>query len=266
MRIELRICAAATLFMSSLTLEAAQLTAQATCAFQRYVDQFERRLAVQHSRPGYAAIVDARGPDACSEICVERVSTETWETAAAVLHHWRAGMLVPHATAAEMLALLRDYGHFAVYYAPRVEWTRAAMVNGPHAVVEMRLKQQKPIAVVFDATYVVESALFAPDRGYSISRSIRLQEVERAGTSRERKLPPGDDDGFLWRLNSYWSFVQVPKGLFIECEAVSLTRDIPAGLGWLITPLLQTFPRESLLFTVDATGRALRERTHEEGR
>ena len=70
-------------------------------------------------------------------------------------------------------------------------------------------------------------------------------------------MPEGNDDGFLWRLNSYWSFIRVPGGLLIQCEAVSLTRDIPAGLGWLAGPVVQQLPRESLEFTLQATQKAL---------
>ena len=69
--------------------------------------------------------------------------------------------------------------------------------------------------------------------------------------------PEGADDGFLWRLNSYWSFEQRREGLFMECEAVSLTRDVPAGLGWLIMPIIETLPRASLEFTLTATKNAL---------
>lgn len=266
MKLQLRIWAALTLLLGPPGLESAQLTGQARRAFQRYVDQLERRLALQHSRPAYAAMIETRKPDACTQICIEALGGGIWKDAGALFHHWRAGMLVPGATAGEMLTLLTDYAHFSTYYAPQVEWAHAARVSGPHAIVIMRLREQEPITVVLDSTYAVDSALSAPDRGYSISRSTRIQEVENAGSSRERRLPPGDDDGFLWMLNSYWSFVQVPAGLFIECEAVSLTRDIPAGLGWLMTPLLQTFPRESLRFTLAATGRALAERTWEVGR
>ena len=46
-------------------------------------------------------------------------------------------------------------------------------------------------------------------------------------------------------------------GVFVECEAVSLTRDIPAGLGWLIGPFIESIPRESLEFTLQATRRAV---------
>jgi len=43
----------------------------------------------------------------------------------------------------------------------------------------------------------------------------------------------------------------------IECEAVSLTRDIPMGLGWLIGPIVQDLPSEALQFTLRATKNAL---------
>ena len=69
-------------------------------------------------------------------------------------------------------------------------------------------------------------------------------------------MTEGDDDGFLWRLNTYWSFLEVPGGLLIECEAISLTRDVPAGLGWLVAPVIQDMPRESLKFTLTATRNA----------
>ena len=56
----------------------------------------------------------------------------------------------------------------------------------------------------------------------------------------------------------------MPGGLLIECEAVSLTRDIPDGLGWLATPIVEGLPRESLEFTLRATRNALTARAAKE--
>jgi hypothetical protein len=61
----------------------------------------------------------------------------------------------------------------------------------------------------------------------------------------------------MWRLNSYWRFVQVTDGVFVQCEAISLTRDVPSGLGWLIGPMVHNIPRESLQFTLSATRKAV---------
>jgi hypothetical protein len=43
----------------------------------------------------------------------------------------------------------------------------------------------------------------------------------------------------------------------VQCEAISLSRDIPAGLGWLISPFIESIPRESLEFTLRSTRAAV---------
>ena len=70
-------------------------------------------------------------------------------------------------------------------------------------------------------------------------------------------MPVGNDNGFLWRLYSYWRFQERDGGVYMECEAVSLTRDIPTGLNWLIEPIIRDLPKESLVKTLEATRHAL---------
>jgi hypothetical protein len=70
-------------------------------------------------------------------------------------------------------------------------------------------------------------------------------------------LPPDTGYGFLWRLFSYWRFAEESKGVTIECRAISLTRDVPFGLGWVIEPIIKSLPRESLINTLKATREAL---------
>jgi hypothetical protein len=41
--------------------------------------------------------------------------------------------------------------------------------------------------------------------------------------------------------------------VYVECEAVSLTRPVPLGLRWLIDPIIRSLPRESLFNTLQAT-------------
>jgi hypothetical protein len=67
----------------------------------------------------------------------------------------------------------------------------------------------------------------------------------------------GKDHGFLWRLYSYWRFEERDNGVYVECQAISLTRNIPTGLGWLIEPIIRNLPRESLANTLTATKGAL---------
>jgi hypothetical protein len=58
-------------------------------------------------------------------------------------------------------------------------------------------------------------------------------------------------------LNSDWRFEERDGGTWVECEAISLTRDIPTGLGWIVQPIIRDLPKESLLNTLRSTRAAL---------
>jgi hypothetical protein len=81
--------------------------------------------------------------------------------------------------------------------------------------------------------------------------------VEDPGKPSEKQLPQGEDHGFMWRLYSYWRFQERDGGVYVECEAVSLTRNVPAGLGWLIEPIVRHLPKESLESTLGLTRKAV---------
>ena len=81
--------------------------------------------------------------------------------------------------------------------------------------------------------------------------------MENAGSPNETVLPPDTGYGFLWRLNSYWRFQERDGGVCLECRAISLSRDVPFGLGWIFEPIIQTLPKESLIKTLESTRHAL---------
>ena len=70
------------------------------------------------------------------------------------------------------------------------------------------------------------------------------------GTAQEREKPVGNHYGFLWRLNAYWRYEQVNGGVLIECESVSLSRDVPFGFAWLVNSKVEGIARESLQKTL----------------
>jgi hypothetical protein len=235
-------------------------------AFESYIAILEARLARQHSSPDtYLAVLSREGvlrtnteqELIAGAIRVEQVNGGSWQVNGGLLHHWRAAAFVPDASPKDMLGLLTDYNNLTRYYSPEVVSSHALANDGTTTMLAMRLKKQKVITVVLDAEFQVESGLARGGRGYSSSRSTHIWQIDQPGTERERRLAEGAGDGFLWRLNSYWSFGQRRDGLLIECEAVSLTRAVPAGLGWLIMPIIGTLPRESLQFTLTATKNAL---------
>jgi len=129
----------------------------------------------------------------------------------------------------------------------------------------MRVEQKHVITVVLDTKYDVsfehggeDSGAGLGARGDSVSRSTHVDEIERPGTANEKALDANHEHGLLWRLNTYWSWEERDGGLYMQIETVSLTRSVPAGLGWAIGPFVESIPRESLEFTLKATAGALR--------
>ncbi len=178
-------------------------------------------------------------------------------TPGALIHHWVGTVFIPGASLAQVLALVEDYDRHAEYYQPDVAVSKKVWQHGDDFKVHYRLKKKKIITIILDTEYDVHRQILDANRAYSNSISTRIAQVENAGRPDEHELAPGNDGGYLWRLNSYWRYVDSGRGVYVQCEAVSLTRDIPAGLNWLVGSFVESIPRESLDFTLESTRSAV---------
>ena len=233
-------------------------TPEATAAFDKYVRKVEERLGREHNAQGsILATVDVarlrRG-----ERVIEKLTPEDTDLPGAMLHDWRGSAFAAGAKAADFERLMRDFPAYAKVYAPQVMRARVDSQNGDRYDVTIRVVQKHVLTVVMDTSYDVTFHPVDPRRGYSISRSTKVAEIDDPGTKKERALPPGQDHGFLWRLNTYWTYEERDGGLYMQIESVSLTRSIPTGLGWAVGPFVESVPRESLEFTLRKTCEALK--------
>lgn len=213
--------------------------AAAVSAFDSYTRAVEARLDRQHqSRDSFLSH---------PENAIEQLTPASLDLPGALLHHWRATAFAPEAKAADFERLLRDVESYPRYFSPQVLQAQVSRQGGDRIQTKMRVRQRNIIAVVMDATYDVRFGQLDEQHRYSISQSTRISQVE-----------PAAEQGFLWRLNTYWSYEERDGGLYLQVEAVSLTRSIPAGFGWLIHPYVDRIPRESLEFTLRCALKALR--------
>jgi hypothetical protein len=206
-----------------------------------------RSKAYEDLRAGRVAVENARGTNQSSAFSVP----------GGLIHHWKAVVFVPGVSLDEAIALLQDYDHDEEYFSPDVIRSKLLARDGENFKVYLRLKRKYVITTVFDTEYEVRYTKLNATRAHSESRSTKIQEVQNAGESNEKIIATEDDHGFLWRLNSYWRFEQANGGVFIQCEAISLSRDVPEGMGWAVKPFIEQIPRESLSFTLQATRAAL---------
>lgn len=177
-----------------------------------------------------------------------------------MIHHWIGTVFIPGATLAQTLALEEDYDHQAEYFHPDVMRSKILQHKGNDFTIELQLYKKKIVTTVLDTEHEVHYELVDSTHAWSRSRTTRIQEVDNPGEKNEHLEPAGHDRGFLWRINTYWRFEEKDGGTYVECQSISLTRDIPVGLGWLIGPYVSSVPRESLTFTLATTRSAVLKR------
>lgn len=177
-----------------------------------------------------------------------------------MIHHWIGTVFIPGATLTQTLALEEDYDHHQEYFRPDVMRSKILRHDGNDFLIELRLYKKKVIITILDTEHEVHYTMVDVTHAWSRSRTTLIQEVDNAGEANERLEPVGHDRGFLWRMNTYWRFEEKDGGTYVECQSVSLTRDIPTGLGWLIGPYVTSVPRESLTFTLATTRSAVLKR------
>ena len=242
------------LLLLECTRGVAQPAPAAVAAFERYARLVEARLAEQHGAAGHflAGTVPGAG------VAIERLPVPDLAGDGALLHHWRGTAFAPGATPADFNRLMRDFKAYPQRFGPEVVRAGAVAVGAECFQASMRVRQRHVITVVLDAGFDVCFGQLDAGHGYSKSVSTEVDEVAGAGTAGERLLAPAESHGFLWRLNSYWSYEVRDGGLALEIETVSLTRSVPAGLGWAVRPYVESIPRESIGFTLESAVRAVR--------
>jgi hypothetical protein len=258
------------ILLLTVPVEAAELKPPAVEAFNRYVQFTEARINSQAARHEPLLWLDSlpeeRRAAAYAQLHEGKVMIERLETLdggkkiavpGGLIHHWIGTIFVPGATLAQTLALEQDYDHHQDYFRPDVIRSKVLRHEGSDFVVQLRFHKKKIITSVLDTEHHVHYQAVDSTRAWSRSYTTRIQEVVDAGESGERLEPEGRDRGFLWRMNTYWRFEEKDGGTYVESQSISLTRDIPAGLGLLVGPLVNSIPRESLTFTLATTRAAV---------
>jgi hypothetical protein len=249
----------------------AELKPKTLQAFERYVQATEARIDNELKRPGAFLHVDGlpeprrsqiRAQLQRGEVFMDRLYTvdaagKKITAPDALIHHWIGAVFIPGVTLRQTIDLVQDYDHHQDIYKPEVVRSKLVERNGNDFKIFYRLRKKKVITVTLNSDHDVHYFPVDDKHWYSRSYSTRIAEVADADQPGEHEKPIGNDGGFLWRLYSYWRFEERDGGVYVECESISLTRDIPALLSWLIKPFVTGIPKESLQMTMGSTRSAL---------
>ncbi len=166
------------------------------------------------------------------------------------IHHWAGAVFIPGVTLDHVLRFLQDRAGRESEAFDDVVSSKLIARDGDRLRIYMKLRRENVIVVTYNTEHAVEYRRLGEVRASSRSVATKIAELESAGTPQEREKPVGNDHGFLWRLNAYWRYEQTNGGVLIECESVSLSRDVPFGFGWLVNPKVEGIARESLQKTL----------------
>lgn len=164
------------------------------------------------------------------------------------IQHWRAAILVPGVSIDVVEAALRSGA--SLEGQPEVLEARVLSRDGDTMRVYLKVRKKSLVTVTYLTEHESVIRRLTPDHLVSRSIATRIVELEDAGTARERPKTEGQDRGFLWRLNSYWRYQAVSRGVIIELESLTLSRDIPFVLAPIASPIVNHIARESLKQTL----------------
>jgi hypothetical protein len=167
------------------------------------------------------------------------------------IQHWAGSAFVPGITLAQALPILQDYSNRPRFMAPEIAESELLQRSEDEFLVRLRIVEHSILSGTFDARLrIVYRALDAARLAID-SRSESVTEVASAG------LPPPKDRGILWALNYYWRIQEADGGLYLECEALVLSRKPPAMLKWIAAPLISQASRKTLVNELAATRKML---------
>ena len=176
-----------------------------------------------------------------------------------LIHDWAGAVFFPHTNVQAVVTLLEDFDAHKKFY-PQIPQSHTIRRNGNDVTGYWRLQQKGMVPVSFNVEQDAHYEQVSPGRWMGHSYARNIAEINPNWFAKGRAFPLGEGHGYLWRLYAYWTLESRNGGVLAECRTLSLSRDIPEGLAWAVSPFVQKMPQESLTSTLDATRRALEAR------
>ena len=179
-----------------------------------------------------------------------------------LVHHWIGAAFVPGVHIRDVITTVRKYDQYPKFYTPTVIEAQLIEQNLslPHpsdhfilTIVNKSFFSQRALECESTSSYVRLDAF----RWYSQSQTVRIQEWAEYGTSQQRKLPAGAGAGYVWSTSTMSRFEERDNGVYVEMEAIVLSRDVPFALRELVDPIIRHVSNSTLVASLDQTRKAV---------
>jgi hypothetical protein len=175
-----------------------------------------------------------------------------------LIHHWVAAAFIPGVKLDDVLEITQDYNRYQEFYRPSVVASKTLARALPADSFSMRLRNKAFfLTTTLDADYWATNVRLDERRFYSVSQSTRVQEIEDYGEAGEHRMPEGQGGGYIWKLCSIARLEERNDGVYVEIEAIALSREIPSVLRFVVDPIVRTVSRNALLTSLRQTEEAV---------
>lgn len=178
-----------------------------------------------------------------------------------LIHDWIGAAFFPDARIADVQAVSRDYRHYKEIYKPGI--LDAQLMRENENQDQFSLLMRNPAffsKTALDGEFQSNYCHLNDTRMYTITRTLRLQEIDGYGQSAQHKLPPDRGHGYIWRITTLTRLEEKDGGVYVEERVIALSRDVPAGLRWVAGPIIRREARESAAASIQKTRTAVEAR------
>jgi hypothetical protein len=247
---------------------AADLKPETIQAWNDYVRAAEERNLKHVSQETPFLTIDALPAEAAKLrrgdiIAAPAASNVPVKIPAGLIHDWTGAIFIPNAALRDVLQVVRNYGQYKTVYHPSVVSAKPLETSEWEDRFSMVVTNKSFFAKsALDSDYHSTFTQLDDQRWYSVSETTRVQEVAEYGSPSPYMLPQDHGTGIIWRLNSIARYQERDGGVYVELEAIALSRDIPGGLRWLVEPIVRRVSRSSLAVSLQETADAVRSGTN----
>ena len=162
-----------------------------------------------------------------------------------LIHDWIGAVFIPCVGINDVFAVVHDYNRYKDFYKPTV--IESKLVSRTGEDYEFSLVGLKSVLfekIVLEGQFESHCAQLDGRHLYCISYSTRVHEIK--------------DYDHIWRLYSLTKFEERDGGVYIEVEAIALSRDISALLHWFTKLVVEHVSRASMSTILQRTREAVR--------
>jgi len=259
---------AATFMLYPLPASAADLKPETTQAWQEYIKSAEARSQKRLADGSPFLSIDATPAEAAKlrqgEIPASPAAPNVpLKVPGALIHDWAGAIFIPGASILDVLRVTRDYARYDTVYQPNVVKARPLEIGEREDRFSILIMNKSFFAKgALDSDYHSTFTRLDDQRWYSVTETTRVQEVADFGSPSQFTRPEGHGIGVIWRLYSMARYEERDGGVYIELEAMALSRDIPSALRWMVEPMVRKVSRSSLVTSLEQTAAAVRANTN----